>query len=337
MGSTWNSVTMPPMNIINDIGYNGSRWVAVGSDITSNTTISILYSDDDGLTWTAATSNPFSGTPFTDNSQGKRVKWNGSYWVACGSNNDGSVTIAYSYNGDTWYPAVTNPLKICYDIAWNGSLWVAVGTDNPFSQTVQVVTSTNGIIWTAATGTPVPYGTGTADYPTTVLWNGNIWVMGGRSATAKSLFYSYDGQTWVQISGTDPFNAAFGCMRIKWNGLYFLASGYTGLSTSSIAISYDGKTWSLLGSPPFSGNGLVSDLTWNGTKWIACQLIATIYGRFSESTDGINWTTISVPSILTTIQSIGNSTPFWKTTPSTSEIATRRFLSSIYFTSGNLI
>ena len=73
-----------------DVAHNnGSIWVAVGySD--ENT---IAYSTT-GITWVG-----LGKTIFTTN--GRRVKWNGKYFIAVGHNNDTQV-IAYSSDGKIW-------------------------------------------------------------------------------------------------------------------------------------------------------------------------------------------------------------------------------------------
>jgi hypothetical protein len=67
----------------NDIAWNGSLWVVVGSG--NNT---IAYSSD-GINWTAS-ANTFTNVGYS-------VAWNGKYWIASGDN--GSL---YSTNGINW-------------------------------------------------------------------------------------------------------------------------------------------------------------------------------------------------------------------------------------------
>lgn len=338
-GSTWTQATTPSMQIINDIAYNGTRWVAVGTNNVANTTTSIIFSDN-GSTWTAATSNPFSGAPAPIITGGNRVRWNGNYWVACGRDTGGTVCLAYSYDGNTWYNSASNPFSgySCSDIYWNGKLWVAVGVNSTIS--TQVATSPDGVNWTPSTGTPLPFGASSTG--NCVSWNGNVWVIGGTvGGGSKSLFYSYDAQTWTQISGTDPFT--LGCSRIKWNGSYFLGFGpITSTPTFAMAISYDGKTWTAIGSPPFSGNGLVKDISWNGSKWIALSGISS-NGELAESTNGTSWSPITTtPSSFSNSFGVGpiainSNTSFWRSTPSTQTSFIFKLLSAAYFSTSTPI
>jgi hypothetical protein len=75
----------------NSLFWNGSIAVAVGTG-TGNT----IATSSDGITWTGRGVTVFS-------SAGNDVTWNTKRWIACGS---GGNTIAYSYNGTTWYSAV---------------------------------------------------------------------------------------------------------------------------------------------------------------------------------------------------------------------------------------
>ena len=61
--------------------------VAVGTGAVS------IANSSDGLTWTDASNNPFSG------GAGFGIAWNGSYWTAVGQNTGGTNTIATSSDG----------------------------------------------------------------------------------------------------------------------------------------------------------------------------------------------------------------------------------------------
>lgn len=336
-GSTWTTATTNPFDtsggIVYKIAYNGTRWVAIGQ-IGFGVCL-IAYSDDNGINWTSAATNPLSNA----SSFGSSVHWNGSYWVACGKNSSSAtVTLIYSYDGSTWYAAATNPFSggICKDIFWNGSKWVAVGNNS--GNTVHVATSVDGVNWTASSGTPGPFGIG--GYGQSVTWGGNIWVIAGSPISASSLYYSYDGETWTSLSGTDP-NPTGVWSVVRWNGSYFLAGGWNGGSpgaTCVAAYSYDGKTWTVVSPAPFGGGGYITDLSWDGTRWTATQNDASAEGvNFAQSTNGTSWTTLSATPFSTNVSTIETSTPFWKTTPSSDISALVKILSSAYFTTSNLI
>jgi hypothetical protein len=75
----------------NSLFWNGSIAVAVGTG-SGNT----IATSSDGITWTGSGVTVFS-------TSGNGITWNTKRWIVCGS---GGNTIAYSYNGTTWYSAV---------------------------------------------------------------------------------------------------------------------------------------------------------------------------------------------------------------------------------------
>ncbi len=311
---------------VNSISYNGSRWVAVGTNNDNNTTVSIAYSDNDGITWTAAATNPFNGLV----GQGRNVRWNGSYWVACGNNVGGTVCLVYSYDGNVWYTSASNPFSGggCVDIFWNGKKWVGVGNNGP-TISVEVATSSDGVNWTAASGTPTPFG---GSGSRAVTWGGNIWIIANNVGTPNTIAYSYDGETWTTTTSPSVVWTS-----LRWNGSYFIAGGAGG-SSSKIATSPNGKTWTLNTNPVFGGNGVVGDITWNGTTWTCAQYDSvTTSTNFAQSTDGQTWNTLTATPFSIGVNTIETNTPFWRTTPATNSSALLKMLSSVYFTSGNLI
>ena len=328
-GVTWTASSNPfgtgSNAYVNSIAYNGSQWVAVGTNNINNTTVSIAYSNDDGITWTAATTNPFNGSLGV----GYNVRWNGSYWVACGGNSGGTVCLVYSYNGNVWYTSASNPFSggTCVDIFWNGKKWVGVGNNGP-SVTVEVATSVDGVNWSAASGTATPFsGSGSR----AVTWGGNIWIIANTAGNPYSIAYSYDGETWTTTTSPDVVWTS-----LRWNGSYFIAAGAD--VSPRIATSPNGKTWTLNTNPVFGGNGAVADITWNGTTWTSTQNSAsTTSTNFAQSTDGQTWNTLTATPFSIGAYTIETNTPFWKTTPATNSSAVLKMLSSVYFTSGNLI
>lgn len=107
-------------------------WIAVG-----NGTNCIATGSANAVTWTGYTSTTIFST-------GYAVATNGLIIVAVGN---GTYSIAYSYNGTTWY-GVPNSTTLFFTtgraVAWNGSLWVATG------QGVGITaTSPDGVNWTS--------------------------------------------------------------------------------------------------------------------------------------------------------------------------------------------
>ena len=276
-----------------------SRLVGVG-----NSTTTIAYSDDNGLTWTSLGNSIFT-------SAGNGVAFNGSMWVAVG---EGTNAIAYSTDGISWTGLGTSIFTNAYGVAWGDGKFVAAGTGPNTS-----AYSTDGINWTGTSVFPIT-GTGRS-----VKWNGSIWLFAGDTNT-HALAYSTDainwtgtgsglfapraddiawnGTRWVAVGQATggPGNAiAYSddnaltwtglgasvittrARTILWNGKLFVAGGQGG---NTLAYSYDGITWTGLGTSVMGTN--VSSLAWNGARWIAGGGNAP--NNLAYSSDGIHWT-----------------------------------------------
>jgi hypothetical protein len=208
-----------------------------------------------------------SGTIFS--SSGTGVAWNGSMWVAVG---DGTNTIAYSINGQYWYPS-NNSVGIFsygYGIAWNGSIWVAVG-----GGTNSIAYSSDGINWTASNNSTSIFYIGFG-----IAWNGEMWVAVGFGT--NSIAYSSDGINWTPSNNSTSIFSDDG-NGIAWNGEMWVA---VGSGTNSIAYSSDGINW----TPSNNSTSIFSigyDIAWNGEMWVA---VGSGTNSIAYSYDGKNWT-----------------------------------------------
>ena len=210
------------------------------------------------ITWRGLGTSVFS-------SQGNGVAWNGTMWVAVGS---GTNSMAYSYDGITWFGLGNSIFTSGNGVAWSGSMWVAVG-----SGTNTVAYSYNGITW-------MGLGTGTFSVSgNNVAWNGSLWAAVGSGT--NSIAYSYDGVVWTGLGITTPLFTSSG-NGVAWNGSRWVATGTGG---NTILYSTDGITWTAATSSCFTtaGNGV----TWNGTRWVATG-VGTI--GIGYSNDGTTWT-----------------------------------------------
>jgi hypothetical protein len=106
-GETWTAMTDPPGRWVNQFNVDATRWVVIGSDsYIPNQTFStgfpsgtIRYSDDQGLTWSAATGGP--------NYIGELLTYGNGTWIAGGqswsyTNERMEILLAGSTNGATW-------------------------------------------------------------------------------------------------------------------------------------------------------------------------------------------------------------------------------------------
>ena len=256
---------------------------ALGSEIYGGAPI--VATSKDGVNWTNNPSN-YQG------SNSDLLWWDETkLWVSVGGQG-----ISTSEDGTNWslVPGIHDDKSGgSYGLACDGNMCI-VGY-NYTSKVKKFATSVDGINWSF----------NEADGP--LYWcsrieTGNgLWVAGGTSdyanmdLIANTLAYSEDGANWVGL-GKDIF--PFGCTDLKYNGSIWVAQGcavddssdYTKCST---AYSKDGKTWTKSNINDVQGSLFIpSCLDWNGREWLAFPGD----GKFYSSTDGMNWTSISVYS-----------------------------------------
>lgn len=127
-----------------------------------------------------------------------------------------------SSDGLTWsYTRI--PLSRFTALAFNGTRFIAAGPAAP-----TVMTSTDGVSWTAAAGAPASFGTNAY----VVTGNGIVLVHG----TTAALLRSADGVTWQSLSVPVAGGRAF------WDGTQFVYGAAAGPYYGST----DGVTWTLL-------------------------------------------------------------------------------------------
>ena len=204
-----------------DIKTNDTVWVAVG--VYYNT---IAYSLD-GINWV--------GCGSTILTEGYKVAWNGSIWVAVGL---GSTYVsAYSTDGINWYGGMlaadipAGGLDSLDQIVWDGTKWLAYGGWG--SGVEPLATSLDGISWTPQViGTPSGGITG-------IVYNNSLFSAVGTftNPIASYFAYSSDGVTWTAVTSVFD-DGPTGIAEV--NGIY-VASG--GSSSNNLAYSFDGINW----------------------------------------------------------------------------------------------
>ena len=322
---------------VNDIAFDGLRkdinvlngennlLVAVGSDNTTGDSNRIIYSHDLGDTWfnVASSSSIFTET----NVAGTGVAYNGSLWVASGrgGNNvaysydginwnaggtvsthsgrdviydsyrgkwilalQGSTTLAYSYDGINWVSLGNSSISAkVMGIDVNSSLYVATGEG-----TNTLVYSYDLVNWNAVSTNPFQRGR-------CVLWTGRRWLAGGSIGSGlSSIVYSDDGINWIDASNANNLaqgsTSVFSTVvnKIASNGSTIVAVGKGG---NTIAYSKDhGESFTGLGISYLTVEGFAVE--WCGTHFIA----GGTGNQMFKSTDGINWTAIATPVLLST-------------------------------------
>ena len=190
--------------------WNGNLWVAVGSDNTSTTPVTIKYSYD-GFTW----NNTVNSFNTASTSTGYTVVWNGVLFVAGGT--DTTCTLKYSTDGLTWYnckgsyapTSSTGHREVT--VVWSGKRFVAVHA--VIAAGFNIFYSDDGITWSGVQQSIIN--------AYSLVWTGSEFIIGTSFATgvAPFLYVSTDGITWAQRTPTTSYD--------------------TGLIMNSLAYSYN--------------------------------------------------------------------------------------------------
>jgi len=202
--------------VLYGIGWNGSRFVAVGERLLTSV---------DGQNWMVSAT--LSTCAFT------RVAANGSMFVAVGGYY-GRGCIATSPDGLTWTErtaAIESNNAVLSGVIWTDSAFVALGTAGlgRFGVASVFLTSRDGVSWTRQLATNQAL--------IDVAWNGALFVAVGGIPNQQSgvIYTSPDGKTWTQ----SKHKVSYPFRSVLWNGSQFVVSGLEG----SIFTSPDGMMW----------------------------------------------------------------------------------------------
>jgi hypothetical protein len=292
--------------------YDGITWLQYSQPIpvvTSPLYIAAsvtIQSSVNGINWIVSQSSrdiiPESGgvTPLV---------YNGYLFVAGGTNGAGNVAfLMYSYDGLIWTQSNSIATSNGYSnyrlltIGYNDTMWVAAGTNS--NNTGFIYYSYDGITWT-----PAIYTKSIAN-PTSVTWNGSVWVLVGDAnvATNVSSLFSRDGINWyVSQASSIASNITSVAARVApittssikpilqpLTESFTVAAGY---GEKCLSYTYDGNQWFLSGSGnalfPSSTGSQVRFVIWNGSTWLAGGNNGTSGARLAKSVDGINWTLVT--------------------------------------------
>lgn len=219
--STW---TMNPTSTTGDlffgVYYDGSNWVAVGSNSVSSNSI-IYTTTDPTSTWT----NKFTGGSVGFYS----INNNGTYWIAVGY--AGSIYTATD-PASTWTSRTSGTSNHLYSVYYDGTYVVAVGA----SGTILTATDPTST-WTSRTS-------GTSNDLHNVYYDGTYWVAVGVSGTI--LTTTDPTSTWTsRTSGVSV--TLYG---VTGDGINWVISG----NTNTILTATDPtSTWIKQSSPAVSG------------------------------------------------------------------------------------
>ncbi len=186
-GLTWTAITGFSL-AYQSIAYDNGRFVVVALD---NTTDTVKYTDDVGLSWTSV-------TPPETNQFRAIVAVNGYYIVTCTT---GQHRAMYSPDAITWTMSADSVADTDFDQTFN-QMAVDLTTGKIIAieggGTVGMYSTDNGITWTfvAALVDDAPIG-GFNEIAFTTQW-----VLMAAPLIANPLYYSTDGETFLR--GTTP-------------------------------------------------------------------------------------------------------------------------------------
>lgn len=207
-GINWTGKGLIFSNAGYDIHYYGNRWVAVGDDISKNKCV--VYSEDNGTTWTNPNTILFDGN-------GRCVNYICGKWYVGGENSASSI-LYQSDDGITWtalnaphYSQLTSPRGI----AGNAKRIVIVGHSTTTGTNYKSFYSTGtGTSWTHS----AIFNSGTPEMDGVVCEMG-VWIVWGKS-TDHDLGISTDGTTWGIIKLFDD-----GATDVHFTGNRWIAVG----------------------------------------------------------------------------------------------------------------
>ena len=263
-GITWTTRPCPtPVNLLK-VHFANGRFVAVGN-ATSGSTSTIIYSDD-GINW-------FVPTTFPTTNQ-RAITYGNGKWVSVGPgtvSNSGRGAVSTD-NGVNWTIG-TNQTNVFFgfgpNIAYGNSTFVVVNA------VTDVVTSTDGLTWTAVYAGPAAYAG--------IVYAQNKFVA---LTAVGGIYTSTDTTTWTEVRAPDSL--------ATWRSLSFGNGYFVALrdATTGINVIYssDATTWTTATGPyqPWYdaayGNGVFVAVSDTGYAMASESTSLTIYasGIYSD-------------------------------------------------------
>lgn len=196
-------------NWVRAIGWNGSNYIAVGSDINN---LPLIATSTDAITWTFQSGPKDQGWY----NQLYFVTWNGSYWLTGGfkSTGVGETWVFTSSDGNTWTKRVVDSTlsNECKNIIWDGTKWALI------SGAGYLYTSTDSITWTKNTSLRDFAIANGGNYTLfAIAWDGRQYLVG--SAFADT-YISKDLNSWrFSLKGNQlDVDVEYGFKPIYWTG-----------------------------------------------------------------------------------------------------------------------
>ncbi len=272
--------------------FKSKLWL-IGGTFTDSAKV---YSSTDGITWTLATTAPW--TPrigakvlvFNDGS-GDAIYMIGGHPAG----KSGYFTdVQKSYDGITWKTVASQAVPLLYGhgvnmaVVFNNEIWVS-DIASPYSLQVsdphaytQFWHSKDGVTWIGSSATPPPWAnasggtSGTKDDYMSLVYNNKLWILGGLSLVSNkdvSDVWSFDGTSWTKVVDTST----------DWAP-----------REASEATVFNGKMWIFSGwGNPVSPASADSWYSTDGVHWTVVQLSSWVPGLVKASV--VAFTPVTLP------------------------------------------
>ena len=324
-GIMWKSCNIDNISMvdINDVAWNGHRWVAVGVSGEHTCAYSL-----NGILWEKGNGG-FQG----NTAKGYGISWNGHLWIATGENDPSNNGLQYSYDGQNWHPVdLSGGIVTGRASAWNGQRWCAIGDtgiagsiDGRYWEAINDISLNKDIQWNGRLWTIV------GDLSNSIInsfdaihwktaapnitnlnsigWDGNIWLTAGEIAMASSS----NGHFWNNIdnSANDVTPAPF-IHKIQFPANRAVATGQTAVGTPRI-VYCDASGLGTFWKDASGYQGIFANqarrVKWNGTIWLVGGdlLLSTI----AYSYEGIYWKPVRISPFTTKCNNMAWNGEMW--------------------------
>jgi len=193
-----------------------------------------------GADWTEATSS----AAWSARSGHASVVFDNKMWVIGGSDSSGTYNdVWYSSDGVTWTQAPDASWSARYghtSVVFNDEIWVMGGAGASVgSYFDDIWHSSDGLSWTKALPT-TPYWSARPNH-TSVVFNGEIWVMGGYgfASNKNDVWHSSSGSSWTQAPDAGWSDRQNHTSVVFDNKMWVMGGSYN----NDVWWSSDGESW----------------------------------------------------------------------------------------------
>lgn len=244
--------------------YGNGRFVTV--NYSSTRSLSYVMVSRDGVNWDSAT------TLFMQNLLNVRFVNNLFFTLSCNFTGTPNDSLAYSADGYNWTKASIGTTGAgMYGIAYGNGRYVAVGSRTNIFGTPNnsIAWSIDGLNWTSISGPELS----------------NVVFAFGKfiGLSTSGIRHSTDGLTW-----TSSYTASCSFMHFCYGDRMIIAV----CSNGSYIVSTNGTTWTIPTVTGISFSSGLRGIAYGNGRYVAVR--ASTSNNIFTSTDGLNWTNISV-------------------------------------------